>query len=180
MKKRALREHFGYWIDCMMSKGPIAMSILLFAITVIIVVIVGVIASFVSDEGGIFYQVWYSLMYTLDAGNLAGVPTNNIIYLFLMFLATLCGLFLTSVLIGVIATGVEDKLGNLRKGTSVVQENGHTVIIGFDNNVYAILRELIEANSNKKNACVVVLGEQPKRRNGRCNLFLYHKYCNHH
>lgn len=162
MKKRALREHFGYWIDCMMSKGPIAMSILLFAITVIIVVIVGVIASFVSDEGGIFYQVWYSLMYTLDAGNLAGVPTNNIIYLFLMFLATLCGLFLTSVLIGVIATGVEDKLGNLRKGTSVVQENGHTVIIGFDNNVYAILRELIEANSNKKNACVVVLGEQPK------------------
>lgn len=162
MKKRALREHFGYWIDCMMSKGPIAMSILLFAITAIIVVIVGVIASFVSDEGGIFYQVWYSLMYTLDAGNLAGVPTDNIIYLFLMFLATLCGLFLTSVLIGVIATGVEDKLGNLRKGTSVVQEKGHTVIIGFDNNVYAILRELIEANSNKKNACVVVLGEQPK------------------
>ncbi|MBO5454103.1 MAG: hypothetical protein J6A69_09100 [Clostridia bacterium] len=56
-----------------------------------------------------------------------------------MFLAALCGLFLTSVLIGVIATGVEDKLGNLRKGTSVVQEDNHTVIIGFDNNIYAII-----------------------------------------
>lgn len=146
----------------MMSKGPIAMSVLLFAITAIIVIIIGIIASFTSDEGGVLYQMWFSLMYTLDAGNLAGVPTDNIAYLLLMFLATLCGLFFTSVLIGVIATGVESKLNNLRKGTSVVQEDGHTVIIGFDNNIYAVFRELIEANSNKKNACIVVLGEQPK------------------
>lgn len=162
MKKRTLRERISYWIDCMMSKGPIAMSILLFAITAAIVIVIGVIATFASDEGGILYQLWFSLMYTLDPGNLAGVPTDNIVYLMLMFLATLCGLFLTSVLIGVIATGVEDKLSDLRKGTSVVQEDNHTVIIGFDNNVYAILQELIEANSNKKSACIVVLGEQPK------------------
>lgn len=56
-------------------------------------------------------------MYTLDAGNLAGVPTDNTIYLMLMFLATLCGSFLTSILFGIIATGVEDKLSNLRKGS---------------------------------------------------------------
>jgi len=146
----------------MMSKGPIAMSLLLFAITAAIVGAIGIIAYFVSDDGGVLYQLWNSLMYTLDAGNLAGVPTDNIIYLMLMFLATLCGLFLTSVLIGIIATGVEDKLSNLRKGTSVVQEDDHTVVIGFDNNVYAILRELIEANANKKKACIVILGEEPK------------------
>ena len=162
MKKRTLRERISYWIDCMMSKGPIAMSVLLFAVTFAIVIVIGVMASFASDEGGILYQVWFSLMQTLDAGNLSGVATDNIAYLALMFLATLCGLFLTSVLIGVIATGVEDKLSNLRKGTSVVQEDGHTIIIGFDNNIYAIIQELIEANSNKKNACIVVLGEQPK------------------
>ena len=162
MKRRTLRERISYWFDCMMSKGPIAMSVLLFAITAAIVIVIGIIASFASDDGGILYQVWYSLMYTLDAGNLAGVPTDNIVYLLLMFLATLCGLFLTSVLIGVIATGVEEKLSNLRKGISVVQEDGHTIIIGFDNNAFAIIEELIEANSNKKDACIVVLGEQAK------------------
>lgn len=162
MKKRSLRERISYWIDCMMSKGPIAMSILLFAVTFAIVIVIGVVASFASDEGSVLYQIWFSLMQTLDAGNLSGVATDNIFYLILMFLATLCGLFLTSVLIGVIATGVEDKLSNLRKGTAVVQEDGHTIIIGFDNNIYAIIQELIEANSNKKNACIVVLGEQPK------------------
>lgn len=164
MKKRTLRERISYWIDCMMSKGPIAMSVLLFAVIFAIVIVIGVIASFVSDDGGVFYQVWFSLMQTLDAGNLSGVSTDNIPYVFLMFLATLCGLFLTSVLIGVIATGVEDKLSNLRRGTSVVQEDQHTIIIGFDNDIYAILQELIEANSNKENACIVVLGEQPKEK----------------
>ena len=162
MKKRTLRKRISYWFDCMMSKGPIAMSILLFAITAAIVGVIGIVAYFVSDDGGVLYQIWNSLMYTLDAGNLAGVPTDNVLYLILMSLATLCGLFLTSILIGIIATGVEDKLSDLRKGTSVVQEDNHTTIIGFDNNVYAILRELIEANSNKKDACIVVLGEQPK------------------
>jgi len=162
MKKRSLRERISYWFDCMMSKGAIAMTVLLFAITAAIVVVIGVIAACVSDEGNVLYQIWESLMYTLDAGNLAGVETNDGVYLLLMFLATLCGLFLTSVLIGVIANGVEGKLKNLRKGASVVQEDGHTIIIGFNNNVYAILGELIEANLNKKDACIVVLGEQPK------------------
>ena len=162
MKKRNLRERVSYWFDCMMSKGPIAMSVLLFAITAVIVGVIGIVAYFVSDDGGILYQLWSSLMYTLDAGNLAGVPTDNVIYLLLMFLATLCGMFLTSVLIGIISTGVEGKLRDLRKGASVVQEDNHTVIIGFDNNVYTLLRELIESNSNKKDGCIVVLGDQPK------------------
>ena len=162
MKKRTLRQKIGYWFDCMMSKGTVAMTLLLFGITATVVGAIGIIASFVSDDGGVLYQLWSSLMYTLDAGNLASAPTDNVVYLLLMFLATLCGLFLTSVLIGIIATGVEDKLTSLRKGTSIVQEDDHTVILGFDNNIYAILRELIEANSNKKHACIVVLGKESK------------------
>lgn len=162
MKKRTFKEKISYWFDRMISKGPMAMSLLLFAVTSAIIGAIGTIAYFISDDGGILYQLWSSLMYTLDAGNLASVPTDNIIYLMLMFLSTLCGLFLTSVLIGIITTGVEDKLSNLRKGSSVVQEDEHTLIIGFDNNIYDILHELIEANSNKKNACIVILGEQEK------------------
>ena len=162
MKKRSFSDRVRYKIDRLMSSGPIAMSLLLFAITATIVGIIGILGYFVSGEGSLRYQLWYSLMYTLDPGNLSDVSTDNVPYLLLMFLSTLCGLFLTSVLIGIITTAVEDKLSDLRKGTSVVQEDDHTVIIGFDNNAFAILRELIEANANKKKACIVVLGEQPK------------------
>ena len=162
MKKKFSLERFRYKLDCIMSKGPIAMSVLLFAITAAVVVVIGVVAYFVADNGGLFYQIWISLMHTLDTGALGSDATSNVPYLILMSLATLCGMFLTSILIGVIATGVESKLGNLRKGKSIVQEQDHTTIIGYDNNVFDILRELIEANENKKDACVVVLGQQPK------------------
>ena len=162
MKKRTLRERIGYRIDYMMSSGPIAMTKLLFAVTAAMVGIIGIAAYFVSDDGGLLNQIWCSLMYTLDPGNLADVPTENILYLLLMFLATLCGLFLTSVLIGIITTSVESKLQALRRGNSVVQEENHTVIIGFDLNTFVLLRELIEANANHNDGCIVVLGQQPK------------------
>ncbi|MBO5744600.1 MAG: hypothetical protein J6R60_02310, partial [Clostridia bacterium] len=162
MKKRSFGNYIKYLFDYIMSKGAIAMSLLLLAIMIVIVGVIGIVATFVSDEGGVLYQLWSSLMYTLDAGNLANVPTDNIVYLMLMLFATLLGLFLTSVLIGIIATGVEDRLNNLRKGTSIVPEDDHTVVIGFNIDIYTILRELIEANSNKKKACIVVLGEEPK------------------
>ena len=67
MKNRTLLQRISYWFDCMMSKGAIAMTLLLFGITAAIVGVIGIIAFFVSDDGGILYQLWSSLMYTLDA-----------------------------------------------------------------------------------------------------------------
>lgn len=162
MKKGKIRALFSYWLDFFMSKGPLTIIILLFAAMITAVGIIGIIAFLVSGEGSLGYQFWMSLMHTLDAGTLAGNSTENVPYVVMMSIATLCGLFVTSTLIGVIANGVETKLNDLRKGTSVVQEKGHTTIIGFDDNVFSLLSELVEANANQKSACIVVLGEQPK------------------
>ena len=162
MKKGRFRALFSYWLDFFMSKGPVTIIILLFAAMIIAVGIIGLIAFLVEGDHSLGYQFWMSLMHTLDAGTLAGNSTENIPYVIMMSIATLCGLFVTSTLIGVIANGVETKLNDLRKGTSVVQEKGHTTIIGFDDNLFSLLTELVEANSNQRSACIVVLGEQPK------------------
>lgn len=161
-KKKKLRERISYWFDRVMTKGPIAMSILLLAVTTAIVGVIGAMAHLFMEDNGILYQLWNSLMHTLDPGVLSGDQPDNVPYIVLMFLATLCGLCLTSVLISIISTGVENRLRDLRKGTSVVLEENHTVVVGFDDNVYTLLKELIEANSNQKKACIVVLGNQPK------------------
>ena len=161
-KKKNLRDKISYWFDRVMTKGPVAMSILLMAATTAIVGVIGILAHLFVEDNGIWYQLWNSLMHTLDTGALSGEQPDNVPYIILMFLATLCGLCLTSVLISIISTGVENKLRALRKGTSVVQESDHTVVVGFDDNIYTLLKELIEANSNKKKACIVVLGNQPK------------------
>lgn len=161
MKNKISREKISYWFDNIMSKGPITMSLLLFAIMMTAVIIIGVLAFLVSGDD-LIKHLWVGLMHTLDPGVLSGTSTNNLPYIILMTIATILGMLLTSVLIGIIATGVESKLRDLRKGTSIVQEEDHTTIIGFNSNVYDILRELIEANSNKKRACIVILGDLPK------------------
>ena len=164
MKKGKLRALISYWIDFFMSKGPLTIIILLFVVMMTAVCILGLVAFLVCRDTSFGKSVWDALMCTLDAGNLAGYAesTPDIVFVIMMFVATLCGLFVTSTLIGVIASGVEAKIDDLRKGTSVVQETGHTVIIGFDDNLFTLLTELIEANANQKSACIVVLGTQPK------------------
>jgi hypothetical protein len=43
-----------------------------------------------------------------------------------------------------------------------VIESGHTVILGWSNQIFTFLNELIEANSNHKNACVVIMSPLDK------------------
>ena len=103
-----------------------------------------------------------SLMHALDAGTLAGDETSDIGFVILMTIVTICGIFVTSILIGIISSAFEEKLNSLRKGFSKVIEENHTVIIGFNDSIYTVMTELIEANSNHKNACILVIGQEEK------------------
>ena len=161
-KKFNLKEKISYSFDLLLSKNSFAMIALLFSVMTVAVLIIGTLAFFFSDDGGWLYQIWTSLMHTIDTGTLAEDAISNIPYLITMSLATLCGLLLTSVLIGIITTGFESKLESMKKGSSVVQVSEQTTIIGFNNNIYSLLNELIEANKSKKRAYIVVLGEAPK------------------
>ncbi|MGN0132200.1 MAG: hypothetical protein ACI4AA_07165 [Lachnospiraceae bacterium] len=162
MKKRSWKEKVRYRIDNIMSKGTIALIGLLFGITLIVIGIAGIAAVIFGADGGVGSQIWISTMHVLDTGTLTADALDNIPYVVIMSLVTLCGLFVTSILIGIITTGFEGKLKELRKGKSTVLEERHTVILGFNDNIYTLLNELIEANSNHKNQCVVVVGTQEK------------------
>ena len=59
-------------------------------------------------------------------------------YLFAMLGVTLGGIFVISTLISILTTGLESRIENLRKGRSRVIERGHTVILGWSDQVYPI------------------------------------------
>ncbi len=160
--KRTLKERLQYEFDNIMSRGTVALIGLLMGITIIVVGIAGLAAVLSGKDGSYAKMVWVSLMHTLDPGTLAGNETDNLVFIAILSVMTLYGILVTSVLIGIITTGFEEKLKRLRKGTSRVLEEGHTVILGFNDNVYTLLNELIEANSNHKNGCIVVAGVQEK------------------
>lgn len=100
-------------------------------------------------------------MHTLDPGTVAG-DSGTWRYLVTMLVLTLAGLFIVSALIGVIATGIDSKLVDLRRGRSPVIERDHTVILGWSDAVFTVISELTVANESRRRPVVVVLSERDK------------------
>src|SRR6185295_16228101 len=55
-----------------------------------------------------------------------------------------------------------DKIEDLRKGKSPVIDENHTLILGYGEKIFPILRELREANSNQSHASIVILSPSDK------------------
>lgn len=106
-------------------------------------------------EGG-----WQSLMHAIDAGNLAGDQGWGL--RILMLAVTIGGIFIVSMLIGTITSGLDARLTELRKGRSKVIEKNHTLILGWSSKVHSIIGELLIANENQKKPRIVILADRDK------------------
>ena len=160
MKKYTWKEKFQYWFDNVMSRGTASLIGILFGITALVVMVAGVIVGLV-NRTGVGKSMWVSLMHAIDAGTLAG-DDGGFVFMLLMTVVTICGLFITSMLIGILNAGIEEKMTSLQKGKSQVLEKNHVVLLGFNEDAINILSELIMANENHKNQVVVVMDEQDK------------------
>ena len=165
MRKPSFRERVSYWFDNLMSRGTGALVGLLFFTTVVVALVVSLLSHLFAPgaAGNLGDSLWNSFMRILDAGNVSGdYGTQNALYVVLMLAATVCGLFVTSILIGIINAAFESRLDALRRGNSRVLEKGHTVILGYDEHLSTVLTELIIANENERRPAVVVLCEKDK------------------
>ena len=159
-------DHLRYNFDKSMAAGPIALIGWLALVSLGMIVIF----SFVLVLSGIgpapneklsFVEAsWMSLMRTLDAGTMGG--DQGWAFRFVMFLVTLGGIFLVSSLIGVLTSGLESKMDELRKGRSFVIEKNHQVILGWSSSVFTIISELVVANENQRKPRIVVLADKDK------------------
>ncbi|MEG1061249.1 MAG: hypothetical protein RSE43_06835 [Oscillospiraceae bacterium] len=166
MKKSSMRARLKYRFDNIMSKGTAPLILMLLGITTVVVVLIGVLAWLLNASvfGSLGNSIWQNLMHAIDAGALAGLPTESgAPFVALMTITTICGIFITSMLIGIINSGLESKFENLRRGNSKVIESGHTVILGFDDRIYKTISELVIANENRKKPRIVVLGDLDKQ-----------------
>ncbi len=165
--KPSFGDRLRYRFDNLMSRGAPALIGMLFVVSLLVVLLAATIltiAGFVQDgemERLSFTEAaWQSLMRTLDSGTMGGDTGAG--YRFVMLLVTLGGIFIVSALIGVLNNGIEAKIDELRKGRSRVLESGHTLILGWSPQVFTILNELVLANENQKNACIVILADRDK------------------
>ncbi len=168
--KPTFRQRFQYFFDNFMSRGTVALIGGLAIISLVVIAIAAAIISLggapLAPEGStqpmsFVEAAWESLMRTFDAGTMGSDAGWG--FRLVMLFVTVGGIFVVSTLIGVLTAGVEGKLEQLRKGRSLILENGHTLILGWSPQIFTIISELITANENRKDRpCIAVLAAEDK------------------
>lgn len=163
------RDKLRYRFENTLSKGTIAIIGWLALLSLVIIALAALILAAMrvgqdpADTGhpfGFFEGMWQSMLRTLDPGVFAGDQGWQL--RLLMLFVTIGGIFIVSILIGTITSGLEARLTEMRKGRSRVIENGFTLILGWSSKVYSIIGELLIANENQKNPSIVILAERDK------------------
>lgn len=160
------RQRARYAFDATMAKGPAALVAWLALLTLLLILLgvaVNLIFGLIPDGGrksfvGALFNV---LLHSLDPGTIGG-DGGGWKFLVTMLVVTLAGLFIVSALIGVIATGIDEKLLELRKGRSFVVERDHTLVLGWSEAVFTIISELAIANESESKPVIVILADEDK------------------
>lgn len=166
MRNITARDRFAYFFDNTMSRGAGAMIAWLALVSFAFVLLAAVVMIVLSidpnpDTPSSFIEnLWLGAMHAIDAGNLAG--DNGWGLRIVMACVTVGGIFIVSTLIGILSSGLEAKLDELRKGRSFVIEEGHTLILGWSSKIFTIISELAIAQESESNPCIVILAERDK------------------
>ena len=153
-----------YRFDNVMSKGLVALVGFLALITLGFVLIMTLLvvgfSSYPVEGESLGEMVWVSLMHALDPGTVVGAEGFG--YRALMLVTTFGGLIFLAGLIGIVSGAFDEKVEELRKGRSKVLEKDHTLILGWNSRVFALVKEISLANESRGRASIVILAPGDK------------------
>ncbi|MGW0482115.1 CASTOR/POLLUX-related putative ion channel [Nonomuraea sp. NPDC003214] len=160
------RERARYWFDNTMSKGTVSLVGWLAVVSMGLVVVVAGLLMWVAPNepegvGGPGHVLWIALMHALSPDELAA-DSGSVPYMAVMLVGSLGGLFIVSMLVGLLANGFEQKVDRLRRGRSRIVESGHTVVLGWSDQVFTIVAELVKAHASESGSVVAVLADRDK------------------
>ncbi|MBE3089456.1 MAG: potassium transporter TrkA [Actinobacteria bacterium] len=161
--KKTFKEKSRYFFDNLMSRGTLSLIGFLAIISLALIIIFTTILWFVDllPGKGFIELLWLNIFKTLGTGTLSGAEPGQLNF-FLSFLIALASIFITSLLIGLLTAGIQQKIWSLRQGRSKVIESGHTIILGWSEIIFTVIRALNEAALNQKTCKIVIMAPRDK------------------
>jgi voltage-gated potassium channel Kch len=164
--RRSVGQRVRYRFDTTISRGTLPvigyLAVLTFALVFGAAFLLAITGTAINEEADPSFgeAFWQSLLRILDPGTFSG--DNGWFLRVVMLIVTLIGISIAAVLIGLIASGIEQRIDDLRRGRSKVLESGHTLILGWSPRIHTVVEELCLANANQKRPVIVVLAKQEK------------------
>ncbi|MEV5575902.1 hypothetical protein AB0L06_38190 [Spirillospora sp. NPDC052269] len=145
------RQRLRYRFDNTMTRGTPALIGWLAAVSVALVIALSTLLVVVDDRRptapGAAAQIWRNAVHAFDLGDAARggwLHRAGVIGL------ALAGLFFAGALVGLLTSGVHHRIDGLRKGRTAVLKKGHTVIIGWSDQVFPMVAELAGAGAGRR------------------------------
>jgi hypothetical protein len=114
------------------------------------------------EHSSFWDDIWATWLQMTDPGNMNQDNHAPFWLKITTILSGIVGVVILSMLIAFITTTLENVFYNFRKGRGKVIEEDHTLILGWNERVVDIIRELILANESEKSASVVILATEDK------------------
>ncbi|WP_327109294.1 CASTOR/POLLUX-related putative ion channel [Nonomuraea glycinis] len=166
MAKVTLGERARYWFDNTMSRGTASLIGWLAVVSLGLIVMVAALTLWLApnEPEGVAHAgevLWIALMHALTPSRVAS-DKGSVAYMLVMFAGSLGGLFIVSMLVGLLSNGLKQKVDRLRRGRSVIVESGHTVVLGWSDQVFTIVAELVKAKASQKGSVIAILADRDK------------------
>lgn len=170
------RARLHYWFENFVSKGGrniFASLVVLFVLCYLFILILRILV--IIAYGGLDdldpnknnQDTWWGHLYIIflemtDPGNMNQDIRTLPGYKLPAMVGGVLGVIIFSMLIAFITTSLDQLLNDLKRGHSRVLENDQTLILGWNERIPDILKELILANESESYASVVILADEEK------------------
>lgn len=165
------RDKIKYRFERYLNKGGSSIFMSLFIVFMILFVLIIAIRfimlqadpSLAHPEHASFWDdIWATWLQMTDPGNMNQDNHAPFWLKITTILSGIVGVVILSMLIAFITTTLENVFYNFRKGRGKVIEEDHTLILGWNERVVDIIRELVLANESERSASVVILATEDK------------------
>jgi voltage-gated potassium channel Kch len=158
--QRSFRRRVRYKFDTLLARGTVAVILWLFLISAVVVVISGTLLSVFDiavhgHQVGIIEGIWQNMLRSFEPAAMeadTGWPLRIQSLIVVVF-----GILVVSALIGLIASGIERRVEEMRKGRSEVLEDGHVLILGWSEKIFPVISELVLAHRGRPHDSVIVV-----------------------
>ncbi|MFE9560082.1 NAD-binding lipoprotein [Streptomyces sp. NPDC006487] len=161
--RASLRDRAGYRFDRTLARSTGTLMGWLVITCLAVVVPVSTLLVW-TDPGsprslsGRLTAAWRTSAETLRLGAVTGTPLRMMLAALLGLVALLC----VSTLVGVITTGLADRMAELSRGRSTVLEEGHIVVLGWSDQAGTVVSELAAAQAPGRPRAIVLLADRDK------------------
>lgn len=152
-----------YHLHNLLVRGTFARITAFTIVTVTLCLILGFVLSLVpSPDGDLLTSIWNATLCALDGGTIAGME-GNAGQKAVLFVITLFGIVFSSVLVGIITTGIEERLDDIaREGSKVLERWPHVLVLGCTSITTEILQSLAQDNERSRHVEPVVVLEETR------------------